>query len=82
MSQIPMTPIIPILQLSGQPEKQTANLVRALESPVAYIDGDPTNSDGLELYYYRFVGPLFFGDSTCINYDLCPVRIYCNSSGD
>ncbi len=59
MSQIPMTPIIPFPQLSGQPEKQTANLVRALESQVAYIDGDPTNSDGLELYYYRFVGPFF-----------------------
>lgn len=33
--------------------------MRALESQVAYIDGDPTNSDGLELYYYRFVGPFF-----------------------
>ncbi|KAK0447392.1 fungal-specific transcription factor domain-containing protein [Desarmillaria tabescens] len=56
MSQTPTTPIIPFPQLSGQPEKQTVNLVRALESQVAYIDGDPTNSDGLELYYYRFSG--------------------------
>ncbi len=59
MSQIPMTPIIPFPQLSGQPEKQTANLARALESQVAYVDGDPTNSDELELYYDRFVGPFF-----------------------
>ncbi|KAG7442224.1 uncharacterized protein BT62DRAFT_974006 [Guyanagaster necrorhizus] len=56
MSQTPTTPNFPFPQLSGQPEKQTANLVRALESQVAYIDGDPTKSDELELYYYRFSG--------------------------
>lgn len=44
------------LHLPGNnPEKHTAKLVRALESPVAYIDGDPSSGDDLELYYYRFV---------------------------
>ncbi|KAK1222253.1 hypothetical protein PQX77_014886 [Marasmius sp. AFHP31] len=41
---------------SGAPDKEAAQIARALESHVAYIDGDPTRQEGLELYYYRFSG--------------------------
>ncbi|KAL0572139.1 hypothetical protein V5O48_009817 [Marasmius crinis-equi] len=55
-----VSPPTPILHLpphfSGAPDKGTAQIARALESHVAYIDGDPTRQEGLELYYYRFSG--------------------------
>ncbi|KAJ7119557.1 fungal-specific transcription factor domain-containing protein [Mycena epipterygia] len=33
----------------------TSQLVRSLQSQVAFIDGDPSLQEDLELYYYRFV---------------------------
>lgn len=45
-----------IMHLPGcNQEKQAANLVQAMESQ-AFINGDPSKPDSLELYYYRFVG--------------------------
>ncbi|ESK95418.1 pathway-specific nitrogen regulator [Moniliophthora roreri MCA 2997] len=43
-----------IPQFGGVAEKKA--IVRALKSQVAYIDGDPTRREDLELYYYRFSG--------------------------
>ncbi|KAJ7675429.1 fungal-specific transcription factor domain-containing protein [Mycena rosella] len=34
----------------------TSQLVRSLQSQVAFIDGDPSLQEDLELYYYRFSG--------------------------
>ncbi|KAF9039626.1 hypothetical protein BDZ89DRAFT_1010178 [Hymenopellis radicata] len=54
---LPTPEAVPGLPLPARPpEKHSASLVRALESPVAYIDNDPSQPDGLELYYYRFSG--------------------------
>lgn len=32
-----------------------SQLVQAMNSDVAFIEGDPSRQEGLELYYYRFV---------------------------
>lgn len=41
--------------VSGSPGT-SERLVHALESPVAFIEGDPSRQEDLELYYYRFSG--------------------------
>ncbi|KAK7036707.1 hypothetical protein VNI00_011372 [Paramarasmius palmivorus] len=58
----PPSPPMNFSHFGNTAEKETAQIARALESNVAYIDGDPTRQEGLELYYYRFSG------STAIQY--------------
>ncbi|KAH8827215.1 fungal-specific transcription factor domain-containing protein [Flagelloscypha sp. PMI_526] len=41
---------------SQAPRNEAAQLVQALKSDVAFIEGDPSRQEGLELYYYRFSG--------------------------
>jgi hypothetical protein len=47
----PSTSTIP----SNAGQKDAAQLVRSLESQVAFIEGDPKLQEDLELYYYRIV---------------------------
>jgi hypothetical protein len=54
------TSTLPQFAPNGGREKDPAQLVRALESQVAFIDGDPTRQEDLELYYYRFVSLFYF----------------------
>ncbi|KAJ6618004.1 fungal-specific transcription factor domain-containing protein [Mycena sp. CBHHK59/15] len=45
----------PFSGFEKEPE-DTSQLVRSLQSQVAFIDGDPSLHENLELYYYRFSG--------------------------
>lgn len=53
----------PPLQPAASPDSSqmhragNSQLYRAIESQVAFIDGDPARHEDLELFYYRFVGP-------------------------
>ncbi|KAF8057613.1 fungal-specific transcription factor domain-containing protein [Lyophyllum atratum] len=51
---MPSSSMLPQFAPADAREKDAAQLVRALESQVAFIDGDPTRNEDLELYYYRF----------------------------
>ncbi|KAF9267220.1 hypothetical protein L218DRAFT_1074512 [Marasmius fiardii PR-910] len=57
-SASPPTPVFQLPpQFSGAPDgKGTVQIARAIESQIAYIDGDPGRQEELELYYYRFSG--------------------------
>lgn len=51
----PSTSTIPQYAPANAGQKDAAQLVRALESHVAFIEGDPALQEDLELYYYRIV---------------------------
>lgn len=52
----PSTSTIPQYAPANAGQKDAAQLVRALESHVAFIEGDPALQEDLELYYYRISG--------------------------
>lgn len=52
---MPSTGTIPQYAPANVGQKDTVQLVRALESHVAFIEGDPALQEDLELYYYRIV---------------------------
>jgi hypothetical protein len=51
----PSTTTIPQYAPANGGKKDAAQVVRALESHVAFIEGDPALEEDLELYYYRIV---------------------------
>jgi hypothetical protein len=42
------------------PRTSNDQIMRALQAQTAFIEGDPSSKEDLELYYYRFVCALFY----------------------
>jgi hypothetical protein len=65
----PSTSTVPQYSPTSVGQKDAAQLVRSLESHVAFIEGDPALQEDLELYYYRIVRVIFPLLLRCPDYD-------------